>query len=380
MLLARKGFRVLLVDRTDFPSDHAMSTHIIWQRGSAKLKRWGLLDKVLAADTPPLTTAHFDLGPFALEGHFPASEGVSEAYGPRRTILDKILVDAAVEAGVELRENVTVEDVLWKDGRVNGILGRSSTGESFQENGAVVVGADGAHSLIAQRVDAPEYHTVPPQQGTYWAYWSGVHLDGLYVYPREHRQVYGFRTNDDLTLVGANWAIDAFSEIRADIETHYTQLLDQAAPELALQVRNGSRESRWLGGAVPGYFRRPFGPGWALVGDAGHQKDPCTAHGISDAFRDADLLAEALDAGLSARQPLEQALENYERQRNDASLPMYQFTCQLATLAPPTPEQQQLFAALRGNQLQIERFFGAFAGTIPLSEFFGPDNVADILA
>jgi 2-polyprenyl-6-methoxyphenol hydroxylase-like FAD-dependent oxidoreductase len=235
------------------------------------------------------------------------------------------------------------------------------------------------HSLVARKVQAQEYRGVPPRQGTYWAYWSGVHLDGVHVYPREYRQVYGFPTNDDLALVGANWDIEAFSEIRGDIETRYTQVLEQAAPQLAAQVRSGSRESRWLGGAVPGYFRRPFGPGWALVGDAGHLKDPCTAHGISDALRDAELLTDALDAGLSERQPLEQALERYERQRNDASLPMYEFTCQLATLAPPAPEQLQLFAALRDNQPQIERFFGAFAGTIPLAEFFGPENVAKIL-
>jgi 2-polyprenyl-6-methoxyphenol hydroxylase-like FAD-dependent oxidoreductase len=356
-----------------------MSTHIIWQRGTAQLKRWGVLDKLAAARTPALTTAHFDLGPFALDGNLPPSDGVAEAYGPRRTLLDRILVDAAVDAGAEFREGMTVDDLVWDDGSVTGIVGRTTSGATLREKAAVVVGADGMHSLVARKVQAQEYRGVPPRQGTYWAYWSGVHLDGVHVYPREYRQVYGFPTNDDLALVGANWDIEAFSEIRGDIETRYTQVLEQAAPQLAAQVRSGSRESRWLGGAVPGYFRRPFGPGWALVGDAGHLKDPCTAHGISDALRDAELLTDALDAGLSERQPLEQALERYERQRNDASLPMYEFTCQLATLAPPAPEQLQLFAALRDNQPQIERFFGAFAGTIPLAEFFGPENVAKIL-
>lgn len=380
MLLARKGYRVLLVDRARFPSDLPMSTHIVWQSGVARLKRWGMFEKVAASGAPPLTTAHFDLGPFALDGRLPASQGVAEAFGPRRTVLDNILVDAAVEAGAELRESFAVEDVLWDEGRVSGIIGRSSSGATVEEKAGVVVGADGMHSLIASKVDAPEYNAKPPQQGTYWAYWGGVDVEGVQVFPRPYRQVYSFMTNDDLALVGANWAIADFTDIRGDIEPQYMQVLEQTAPEIAGDVRRASRESRWLGGAVPGFFRRPFGPGWALVGDAGHQKDPCTAQGISDAFRDAELLVESLDAGFSERETLEDALGEYERRRNETALPMYEFTTQLAALAPASPEQQQLFAALRGNQPQIERFFGAFAGTVPLAEFFAPENLANIVA
>ena len=111
-------------------------------------------------------------------------------------------------------------------------------------------------------------------------------------------------TNDGLALVGVNWAIVDFTDIRGDIEPQYMQVLEQTAPEIADNVHRASRESRWLGGAVPGSFCLAFGSGWALVGDAGHQKDPCTAQGISDAFRDAELLVEALDAGFSERETL----------------------------------------------------------------------------
>jgi hypothetical protein len=167
--------------------------------------------------------------------------------------------------------------------------------------------------------------------------------------------------------------------VRADIEGNYLKALAEVAPGLAERVRGGKREQRFVGGPIDNYFHRPYGPGWALVGDAGYKKDPCTAAGITDAFRDAELLAEAIDAGFSGRRSLEDALADYERQRNEASLPMYEFTTQLATTAPPPPEMQQLLAALHGNQEATNRFFGVFAQTVPAHEFFAPDNVGRIM-
>jgi len=131
---------------------------------------------------------------------------------------------------------------------------------------------------------------------------------------------------------------------------------------------------------LPYFFRRPYGPGWALVGDAGYHKDPSTAQGISDAFRDAELAADAIDAGLAGSQPMETALAAYESRRNDAAMPMYEFTHHLASYEPPPPEMQQLFHALVGNQEQTNRFLGLIAGTTPFAEFFAPENVGAILA
>jgi flavin-dependent dehydrogenase len=146
-------------------------------------------------------------------------------------------------------------------------------------------------------------------------------------------------------------------------------------------VRAGRREERFAGTAdLPNFFRRPYGPGWALVGDAGFHKDPFLAQGISDAFRDAELLAEALDAGLAGRRPLEAALAEYEQRRNEAALPFYELNYQAATLEPPAPQLLQLRAALRGNPEDTARFFGVNAGTVPVAEFFAPENVQRILA
>ena len=187
-------------------------------------------------------------------------------------------------------------------------------------------------------------------------------------------------TNDALTLVIVMWPRDEFQEVRSGIEESYLKALE-LVPSLAERVRGGKREERFYGTSeTSNFFRKPYGPGWALVGDAGYHKDPITAQGITDSFRDAEHLVEAIDEGFSRRRPLDEALMNYEQQRNEEALPMYELTCQRATLATPPPEMLQLLAALRGNQTQINRFFGIDAGTVPIPEFFSPENIQRIMA
>jgi len=294
-------------------------------------------------------------------------------------VLDKLLVDAAVEAGVELREHFTVQDLAWDGDRVGGITGRSASGTTVREQARIVIGADGIHSLVARQVEASTYNTRPAFQCSYYSYWSGVPLDGVEFYPREHRGIGVLPTHQGLTCIIVGWPHDEFHAFRADIEGNFLKTLE-LAPALAERVRQGRREERFTGTAeLFNFFRRPYGPGWALVGDAGYHKDPITAQGISDAFRDAELVAEAVDAGLSGKRPVEEAMAEYEQRRNEAALPLYEFTCQLATLEPPPPEMQQLFAALRHDREQTNRFFGAMAGTVPIAEFFAPENLGRII-
>lgn len=379
MLLARKGYRVLLVDKATFPSD-IMSTHYIHQPGVAQLKRWGLLNKVRASNCPPILQSTLGVGDCVLTGLAPSAGDVTEGYCPRRTVLDKILVDAAVEAGAELREGFLVQELLGDGDRITGIRGRPKGGMPVTEQARIIIGADGLHSFLARTVQPPTYNERPTIQFGYYSYWSGVPLEGVEIYVRDYRAALIFPTNDSLACVVAAQAIAGFHEFRSDIEGNYLKTLALVAPGPAERVRSGKREERFVGTAdLPNFFRKPYGPGWALVGDAGYHKDPSGGYGITDAFRDAELLAGAIDEGLAGHRPLDQALAEYERQRNNVAMPIYEMTCQAATFAPPSPEEMQLFTALRGNQAETNRFLGTLAGTVPISEFFAPENIQRII-
>lgn len=378
MLLARKGYRVLLVDKATFPSDK-ISNYYIHQPGVAQLQHWGLLEQVRASNCPPVRKFFFDTGPVVLTGTPPPAGDVTEGYAPRRRVIDTILAHAAAAAGSEVREGFVVQELISEGERITGIRGRTAGGETVTEHARIVIGADGMHSLVARTVQAPAYNTKPSLACWYYAHWSGVPLEGVEVYARDYRSVGVLPTNDGLTLIFVGWPHQEFHAFRADIEGNFLKTLD-LTPKLAARVRNGTQVERFRGTAdVPNFFRKPYGPGWALVGDAGYHKDPFTAQGFSDAFRDAELLAEAIDDGFAGRRPLLEALAEYEQQRNAAALPMYEFTCELATLAPPSAEQMQLFAALRGNQAETNRFLGTIAGTVSIPEFFAPANIQRII-
>jgi flavin-dependent dehydrogenase len=186
-------------------------------------------------------------------------------------------------------------------------------------------------------------------------------------------------TNDGLQIVVAFWPRDEFKAVRDDVERSFLEAV-ALAPALAERLSAGERVDRFFGIAdLPFYYRKPFGPGWALVGDAGYHKDPITAQGITDAFRDADLLADALDAGFTGARSLDSALGEYEQRRNEETRGLYELTYELASLAPPPPEQQALFGALRHNDEEAGRFFGVIAGTVRPDEFFAPDNLGRIV-
>jgi flavin-dependent dehydrogenase len=379
MLLARQGYRVLLIDRATFPSD-TMSTHHIHRAGVARLARWGLLERLLATGGPRIKRWTFDLGPFALVGNPVAAGPIDFDVCPRRTKLDAMLVDAAAASGAEVRQGFPMRALLVEDGRVCGIVGQSSSGAPITERARIVIGADGRNSAVARAVHAPEYETRPSLTCGFYSYWQGVDLEGVELYPREGRAVIAEQTNDGLVYVASGWRRAAFNQVRDNVECHLAASVEACAPSLAERMRGAVRVAPFAGTADFRFFyRRPYGPGWALVGDAGYHRDAVTGQGISDALRDAELLAEAVHAGLNGRQELAPALADYERRRNAATRPMYEFTYDLARLEPPTPEHQQLFAALRGNQPQIERFLGTIAGTVGVAEFFDEANVARIM-
>ena len=373
MLLARKGYRVLAVDRATFPSD-TISTHNVHRPGIEALERWGLLDRVVATNCPPIDTYSFDFGPFTITGK------PGTAYAPRRTALDELLVEAASQAGAEVRQGFTVESLVVEDGRVCGIRGHEKGGETVTERARVVVGADGRFSLVADAVDAEEYDTKPKLLAAYYSYWSGLPMNGRFeTYDRPERGFAAWPTNDDLTLVIAGWPYREFEAKKTDVERHFLETVD-LVPEFAERLRAGNREERFVGQAVSGWYRTPYGPGWALVGDAGYNKDFITAQGIHDAFLDAELCVNALDQAFSGTQQFEEAMESYRTTRDARTKAMYEFTADLASLEPPPPELQQLLAAVSQSPEASEGFTRVIAGVTSPAEFFSDENAGRIMA
>ena len=378
MLLARKGYDVLVVDRASFPSD-TLSTHQVQVPGSARLRRWGLLDRVTASGAPPARQVRFDTAGVVLEGRFPSFEGVDAVYSPRRTVLDAILVEAAREAGAEVREGCAVDELTFEEGRVTGIRARDRDGTRFTEGARVVVGADGKRSLVARAVGTPSYRERPPLSMAFYTYWEGVDCGGGELYGLAGRAAGAWPTNDGLVMTYLAWPAAEFNDFRSDVEGNFLRTLDRAG-DLGERVRSGARAERFRGTPdLPNFLRKPYGPGWALVGDAGLVMDPITGQGIADAFRDAELLSAALDAGLAGGRPLPAAMAGYQRERDHAVLPMYDFTTELASLAPPRPEAVALFEALAGRQEEIDRFLGALTGAIPMRDYMSPGNLMRII-
>jgi flavin-dependent dehydrogenase len=377
MLLARKGYRVLVVDRSAFPSD-TVSTHMIHAPGMAALQRWGLRDQVIGTGAPAIETYSMDFGPFTISGTPRPSGGSSTAYAPRRTVLDKILVDAAAAAGAEVRERFSVEDVVVEDGVVVGIRGHGEGGQSVYERARVVIGADGRNSHVAKAVRPLQYNQKPMLMWPYYSYWSGLPVDGFETVVRPNRGWAAAETNDGLTMVVVGWPYAEADAFKADVEANFLKTLE-LKPEFAERVRAAKREERFAGGASPNFFRVPFGPGWALVGDAGYTKDPITAQGISDAFRDAELCTNALDESFTGVRSFDDAMSAYQQVRDTQVLPIYEFTTELATLEGPPEEVQQLLGAVHGNQHEMDAFVSLTAGTVSPMEFFDPDHIGQIM-
>jgi flavin-dependent dehydrogenase len=377
MLLARKGHKVLLVDRATFPSDIPHGHFIHWH-GPRHLHDWGLLQRIVDTNCPPITSVNLDYGDFPLDAHgLITPDGVAAAYGPRRDAIDPLLADAARDAGAEFRDQLTVEDLLFEDGRVTGIRARTRLGLVITEQASVVIGADGRRSRVAQAVNAPVYEDAPTLTCWYLAYFSGVKGAAAEMHnrPATRSVVFAFPTNDGLFAVFVAFGAEQLPAVRADLEARFMAAVDQA-PELAGRIRAGRRESPIAGATdLPNFLRKPYGPGWALVGDAGAHKDPFLALGMCDAFRDAQLLADALHRHFADGLPFDEALSGYERQRNEATMMHYKQNLHLASFQPMPEDLVRIRAAIRGNPDATRQFYMAVGGMIPREAFFNPANL-----
>jgi len=369
---------VLLVDRSKFPSDVLHSTLWIHQPGTQLLKDWGLLDRVIATGCPPIRNWHVQMGPLVFRGAPPPTErGQTDAYAPRRYILDQLLADAAVEAGVEFRDDISVEEIVMDGERVIGIRTPAGT-----EHARVVVGADGIHSKVAAAVRAPEYLVREPRVSACYTYFSGAQLVDdaqIEIHTVTHRGLFGWPTHDGKIICGINWQAHELEEMRKDLEGNFFATFETLAPDFYRRLRAGKREDKFITGCMPkNFFRKPYGPGWALAGDAGAAYEFSTAQGITNALRQAQLLADALDEGLAGRRPLEEALADFEHRRNEIELPYYDYTYEQGTFQPIDPSHLPLFQAVAASPRATSGFFGLYSQTTSPAAFFAPDHLASI--
>lgn len=342
MLLARGGLRVLVADPLGRGTD-TMSTHALMRGGVLQLHRWGLLGAIRSAETPPIRTTTFHYGEERVEVPIKPRDGVDALYAPRRTVLDPVLVDAAADAGASVVHGQSVVDLLRDtDGRVRGVRLTDAGRRVSEVSADLVVGADGVRSRVARLVNAGLDYAVPNAAASIYGYWKDIPMEGNHWFYEVGGSVGTIPTNGGDTCVFALLPRSAFETDRAGgLPSLHRRVLTDVSPELADCVASGEQSSRLRAFAgIPGFLRRSVGPGWALVGDAGYFRDPITAHGITDALRDAEFLARAVMDGS------EEAMEGYQAARNELVRTLLEVTDRLSSFEWDLDEARELHLAL----------------------------------
>ncbi len=341
MLLARKGLRVLAVDRGAYGAD-TLSTHAMMRGGVLQLARWGLLPRLAAAGTPPVRHTSFHYGTEEIAIALKPGDGVDALYAPRRTVLDALLVDAALEAGAEVRHGETLVGLLQEGGRVTGAVTLDAEGRRQEIAAGIVVGADGIGSSVARLAGAKTLRDARHATATVFGYWAGIESQGYHWHYVPGASAGAIPTNGGLHCIFASVPPARFRDaMRLAPLDGLHAVLAEVSPALAARVARGRRAGALsLFAGRRGFFRQAAGPGWALVGDAGYFKDPLPAHGITDALRDAELLAEAAAIGTT------HALAGYAEARDALSLPLYEATEAIAAFDWDLERLQSLHKAL----------------------------------
>ncbi|MFA9432184.1 NAD(P)/FAD-dependent oxidoreductase [Egicoccus sp. AB-alg2] len=363
MLLARAGQRVLVLDRAR-PGSDTLSTHAFMRGGVVQLSRWGLLDDVVAAGTPPVRRTVIRYGRDEEVVAIRPAPHTDALYAPRRTVLDPILVDAAARAGAEVRFESTVDRLLRDaDGAVTGVEARDARGRRIAARAPITIGADGLRSRVAREVGALTYHQGTNASAMVVGYWAGLDVDGYqWLYGPGHSAGL-IPTNDGLVCgwVGSP-AARFLAEQRRRRDLGFHEVFHRVAPDWAEALRDARSVGHVRGfPGVPGFLRQPWGRGWALVGDAAHFKDPLTTHGMTDALRDAELLARAVLAAASGRCSHDRAMAGYQDTRDALSRPLHALADRVAAydwdLATVRPLLLAMSAAMRpevGHLLDLD--------------------------
>lgn len=299
MLLARQGAKVLVVDH-DRPGTDTMSTHALMRGAVMQLDRWGMLDGILATDVQPIRRTSFYYGAETIDVDIRPAHGTEALYAPRRKVLDSALASAAQDAGASFRYGVGCSGLIHADdGRVTGVRLKSASGEPEAVAADIVIGADGRRSSVARHAGAEVLRRSANASAAVYGYFYGLPNRG-YRWYWEHEMAGGIiPTNGAQSCVFLSMPYERFiAELRGKGYAGFQTAMASHLPALAGDMA-GARLTGHLVAfqGEQGYVRQSHGPGWALVGDAAYFKDPLTAHGITDAFRDAEILADAVLAG-----------------------------------------------------------------------------------
>ncbi len=373
LLLARQGHRVLLVDRATFPSD-TMSTLYIHQPGVAMLERWGVLDAVVASGCPPLKTVDYQVEDVLLHSPMATTGKIDAAYAPRRQILDHILIEAAIEAGAEFASGCSLSEILFEEGRAIGVRLRTKNGGEITERARLVVGADGMRSRTAELIGAPTVTEDPRMTCIYYSGWTGISA-GFGMRERHGSWIATVPTHDGVTLILTYFPQRSFAAIKSEPLDAHRESIRAGAPDLFDQMSSGEHVVKLHGtGDQQNFFRKAHGPGWVLVGDAGHHLDSITARGITNAFTQAEILSEEIGGDMADAQRLDAALKRFTDRRDMVLMEGYRSTLETAKLRVQDSRLKMLRAISEVPEL-TSRYFALHAGIISMDELLTPELI-----
>jgi 2-polyprenyl-6-methoxyphenol hydroxylase-like FAD-dependent oxidoreductase len=321
LLLAKAGVRVLAIDRDQYASD-TLSTHALMRPAVVQLSRWGLLEPLIRSGAPIITTTTFHYGEDEVTIPIKPEPGIPGLVAPRRTVLDRMLVDAARAAGATILHDSAVQDLnVDAHGRVRGVFVKNAEGRTRTVVAGHVVGADGLWSTVARKVQAATVVRGRASLAHIFGYAAAPELSGYHWYFRPDGGGGIIPTNDGLACIVVSVPTARFDrEFRGNLAAGRLAALTTLSPELARHTAAHDVERLKAFRGAQGILRQAFGNGWSLVGDAGFFRDPLTSHGISDALRDAEGTASAILSGAQA------AFAHFQDERDSLALPILEAT------------------------------------------------------
>ena len=375
--LAQAGLSVALVDRARFPSD-TLSTHFFQTPGVLTLQRLGLLAEVRATGASFIDHIDYRIEDVAgVDPNFTLPDAPGGSLCVRRTLLDAALVRVAEEAGAHVRAESRVTSLVRSGERVTGVTYSDAAGRDRQIDATLVVGADGTGSTVARLVGARRYHVLPNQRFAYWGYFEGATLPDLptFLFHRfDDDAFYGFPCDAGLYLAAVLPSLDVLSSFASDLDEAFDATVARCEA-LAAILAGASRVGPLRGMAnYPLYFRESAGPGWSLVGDAGHFKDPAAGQGMCDAFRQAERLAGDIIAGLGGTARLDDILIDWWAWRDADAIEMHWLAADLGAAGPVPAVLVEFLRDLQGSPDRLWDFWALFHRRTRPSEVFTPER------